>query len=243
MRFEKAAVHDLAGQRGAGVIVICGAHALLCQRGEEADNPGTWAPFGGMVDPGESTEDAARRELGEESGVWLETPFIHFFDSNPSPEGFVFSTYLTFVDERPIVDLEVEESSGYGWFNLNFLPSPRHPGFNTMVSSKKWADLLTRLQVDQQLRLVPGAGVTRLKPTVEEARIKGDDEYKWFRYKGEDLELPWRNSLTETLSKGDVFGVRWSSNGKNMRLILKRLGTTKVFTIDQSTADHLRKYI
>lgn len=156
MKYEIAAVHDLAGQRGAGVLVISGAHALLCQRGDNADNPGTWAPFGGMVDPGESTEEAARRELGEESGLWLNTEFIHLYDSQPTEEGFVFSTYVTFVEDRPLVDLEREESSGYGWFSLLSFPTPRHPGFNAMLKSDEWRAMVDSLDLGESLDLMPG---------------------------------------------------------------------------------------
>lgn len=243
MKYEIAAVHDLVGQRGAGVLVISGAHALLCQRGDNADNPGTWAPFGGMVDPGESTEEAARRELGEEAGLWLDTELIHLYDSPPTEEGFVFSTYVTFVEGRPLVDLEREESSGYGWFSPLAFPAPRHPGFNAMLKSDEWRALVDSLDLGDSLDLMPGEDRLKVLRMKEEARIKGDDEYNWFKYKGADIELPWRHGKTETLFKGEVFGVRWSSNGKSMRLIIKRLGTTRVFTIDQDLADTLRENI
>ncbi len=74
----------------------------------------------------------------------------------------------------------------------------------------------------------------------ETARIKGDDEYLWYRYTGPGIELPFRKSA-HTLSRGDVFGVRYSSDGKRMRLVTERLGLTYVFTITQAAADHLRK--
>jgi 8-oxo-dGTP diphosphatase len=53
---------------GVGAVVLDGDHVLLVRRGR---NPaaGRWSIPGGLVDLGETTADAARREVLEECGI------------------------------------------------------------------------------------------------------------------------------------------------------------------------------
>ena len=60
---------------GIGVIVFKGDHVLLVRRGK-LPNIGSWTLPGGAQELGESAEDAARRELMEETGVGVGT--LHF---------------------------------------------------------------------------------------------------------------------------------------------------------------------
>lgn len=66
-----------------------------------------------------------------------------------------------------------------------------------------------------------------------QARIKGLDEYAWFTFtRAKPLSVTLKNKEF-AISKGDVFGVRWSSNKKDKRLVLARpdAGMTRVITI------------
>jgi ADP-ribose pyrophosphatase YjhB (NUDIX family) len=59
---------------GAKVILIAADGSVLLFRGGDPARPddGTWwFPPGGGVEPGESVEAAARREVFEETGLWL----------------------------------------------------------------------------------------------------------------------------------------------------------------------------
>ena len=53
---------------GVGAIVLHGGRVLLVKRGQ-APGLGLWSVPGGLVDVGESTVDAARREVEEETGL------------------------------------------------------------------------------------------------------------------------------------------------------------------------------
>ncbi len=53
---------------GIGIVVLKPGHVLLVRRGK-APNIGSWTLPGGAQDIGETAEDAARRELMEETGV------------------------------------------------------------------------------------------------------------------------------------------------------------------------------
>ena len=53
---------------GIGIVVIKGDHVLLCRRGKPP-NIGSWTLPGGAQDLGETCEEAARRELREETGL------------------------------------------------------------------------------------------------------------------------------------------------------------------------------
>ncbi|MFB6890938.1 NUDIX hydrolase [Kitasatospora sp. NPDC056327] len=56
---------------GAGVIVPTGDGRVLIGRRTTAGEPPTWSLPGGKVDPGESFERTAARELAEETGIVL----------------------------------------------------------------------------------------------------------------------------------------------------------------------------
>jgi hypothetical protein len=71
------------------------------------------------------------------------------------------------------------------------------------------------------------------------ARIKGEDEYDMFTYKGPSLEIPFRG-ITRTLEKGQRFGVRKSSSGKQIRMIFEG-DPTRVMTLDLKLAQKIAK--
>jgi 8-oxo-dGTP diphosphatase len=56
---------------GVGAVVLDGDRVLLVQRGG-APLPGKWSVPGGLVELGETTAEAARREVAEECGLEIE---------------------------------------------------------------------------------------------------------------------------------------------------------------------------
>lgn len=71
------------------------------------------------------------------------------------------------------------------------------------------------------------------------ARIKPATDYDWFTYKGPMIMIPYRG-IEVPLSKGEVFGVRKSSNGKQIRLVMGD-DVNRVFTITLDLAKQIAK--
>ncbi|WEJ99430.1 MAG: NUDIX domain-containing protein [Candidatus Sphingomonas phytovorans] len=69
---------SLAERPAARILLMDPVGRVLLFRFDAADRPPFWATPGGAVDPGESYEEAARRELIEETGI----------HADPGPELF-----------------------------------------------------------------------------------------------------------------------------------------------------------
>ncbi|NTW28307.1 MAG: NUDIX hydrolase [Coriobacteriia bacterium] len=110
----------LAGPAGA-------RKALLIRRGAEP-YLGRWALPGGFVDEGERLEDAARRELAEETGLaWSGAmiPVAAFGDPGRDPRGWnVCAAYVADVGPEMPEVLGGDDAAEAAWFPLDALPSP-----------------------------------------------------------------------------------------------------------------------
>lgn len=122
-RGEDAYVWEDRDQGAAGIILYAadtGRYGLQ-QRSNEINDPGQWAAWGGGREPGETLEQCARRELGEESG-YTGPIKLKFLDQNPK--------YTTFVGIVP-TEFEPRENpewQDYCWVEAGNWPSPMHPG-------------------------------------------------------------------------------------------------------------------
>jgi hypothetical protein len=74
--------------------------------------------------------------------------------------------------------------------------------------------------------------------TTEQARIKDNDEYMWRQYTGPGITLNFRGKPLP-LDRGEKIGLRLSSNGKSKRMVIERLGLTRVFTLDENLEKQL----
>lgn len=123
----------------AGVLVRDPAtgHVLLQLRGDDA----TWGLPGGRIEPGETLEQAARRELLEETGLRAgELTRIDVF-SGPEfvvryPDGYAaYVVGATFETSDVTGNLEVDdagETAALGWWPEDGLPSEVNP-YNRLI--------------------------------------------------------------------------------------------------------------
>lgn len=119
-----------AGLDGRMVDVSGGAAFLLCRRASRlSTHAAQWALPGGRLDPGETTETAALRELHEEVGVDLpESSVLGLLDDYPTRSGYVITPVVVWgggrLDLHPAPD-EVVAVYRVGLHQLLREDSPR----------------------------------------------------------------------------------------------------------------------
>lgn len=75
-----------------------------------------------------------------------------------------------------------------------------------------------------------------------QARIKPEADYEWFRFTGKrPVTLEFRGNPM-VISEGDQFGVRKSSNGKEIRFVRKN-DVNRVLTLTMDQANKLAKSV
>ena len=121
---------DITGLDGRLQGVAGGAAFLLCRRATRLHtHSAQWALPGGRLDPGESPEEAALRELDEELGVSLpESSILGLLDDYPTRSGYVITPVVVWgggeLDLKPSAD-EVLAAYRVGLHELCREDSPR----------------------------------------------------------------------------------------------------------------------
>lgn len=113
----------------AGIVAHIGGLVLLGRRSKNCCNlAGHWSMPCGMIDPGESPEQAARREFFEETGVQppKEVSFLDDFVVKEDKYFALFSTQLNDLIFPSIDAIDSIEHDEWGFFkiNKNALPTP-----------------------------------------------------------------------------------------------------------------------
>lgn len=113
---------------------------LLIRRAQDPF-AGRWALPGGFVDEGETLEEAARRELMEETGVTVKTlEQLHAF-GNPGrdPRGWVVAVaHITRIDPDSIEPNAADDAAEVGWHPLSRLPSLAFDHADILAHARRW---------------------------------------------------------------------------------------------------------
>ncbi len=99
---------------------------LLVQRAN-APFAGQWALPGGFVEPGESLEQGALRELLEEtglSGVYLEQLYTFGQPDRDPRERIISVAYIALAPAELLAPVAASDAQAVGWFWLDELPEP-----------------------------------------------------------------------------------------------------------------------
>lgn len=144
----------------AAIIVIV-EHEGRCLLGRQAHwEPGRYSTLAGFVEPGESLEDAVRREVAEESGVRVGPVEYHSSQPWPMPSSLMVGFNARALDPR--IELRDDELEDACWLSPEQLAEALAAGRLRLpspvsISYRLIADWLRR-QTGQALDTLPGAG-------------------------------------------------------------------------------------
>jgi ADP-ribose pyrophosphatase YjhB (NUDIX family) len=105
----------------ADVIVTIGGKILLVKR---RNPPYGWAIPGGFIEYGESAEDAAARELREETGIGLEDLAQFHVYSEPGRDPRFHTVTVVFTATSSDTPIAGDDAAEISLFNPDELPSP-----------------------------------------------------------------------------------------------------------------------
>ena len=119
--------HDRLMVAGAGVFIHQNGKLLLQRRRDD----GTWGDHGGCVELGETPEEAARRELMEETGLIAGTlEFLgvysgpEFFHTYPNGDQVYLVGHFYLCEAFSGTPLaQTDETTALQWFDLDALPA------------------------------------------------------------------------------------------------------------------------
>ena len=128
----ESVTEDRTEPAAAGCIIVAEDTGRWClqQRSDTVSDPGVWSTWGGGVEPGETLEDAVRRELAEEGG------YVGALTLEPLHSNAQYATFMGRVPHEfePKIN---QESKAWRWADPDHLPSPLHPGLAQALITKQ----------------------------------------------------------------------------------------------------------
>jgi ADP-ribose pyrophosphatase YjhB (NUDIX family) len=107
----------------AGILIYQGDDILLFRRSNKVRYNGNWSVAGGHIEQNEGPEEAAKREVFEETMISITGPINKI---GTFQEDGRFAMYSRELDKK-VVPVINEEHDSWGWFNKDKLPSPLAP--------------------------------------------------------------------------------------------------------------------
>lgn len=108
--------------KAAGILFVHDGAVLLLKRSASSqDEPRTWGLPGGHIEPGESPEQAARRELQEECGQAYDGPLTPLWETADG-----FQCFGAAANDQWLPKLNGEHTA-YKWASFDKLPNKLHP--------------------------------------------------------------------------------------------------------------------
>lgn len=136
---------------GFGVMLLRNKKVLLGKRHDDpkkADSKlhgeGTWTMPGGKLDFGESFEDAAIREVKEETGIKINSRNLKLISltNDIVPDAhFVTLGFLCEKFEGEAKVMEPDEITEWKWFSLENLPKPLFPPSKKVLQNYKRGEI------------------------------------------------------------------------------------------------------
>lgn len=147
---------------GAVFLSVETGRVMLVLRSHKTSYPNHFSFVGGKIESNETHTEALLREITEEMGYVPEYSDMIPFSVFKSPDGnFEYYSILVTVEEEFIPKLN-NESDGYCWVDIKYLPKPLHPGakatlYNDYIvgdiisiwKSKKYGELFVNTVIDQ----------------------------------------------------------------------------------------------
>jgi 8-oxo-dGTP pyrophosphatase MutT (NUDIX family) len=130
---------DITGFDGSVTDVAGGASFLLCRRAAKMNrHGGQWALPGGRVDPGETAEETALRELQEELGLSLgHDAILGRLDDYVTRSGYVMTPIVMWVDGDVTLQPDPGEVAHVYRIGLHELQRDDSPRFVTIPESDR----------------------------------------------------------------------------------------------------------
>jgi 8-oxo-dGTP pyrophosphatase MutT (NUDIX family) len=133
-QLKRAAVCVIVTDDGEGAAAV-----VVTQRTAHLrTHPGQYALPGGRVDPGESVEDAVRREAREEVGLQLErSDFLGRLDDFPTRSGYLITPLVAWAPAGAALCANPGEVAAIHCVPLMDLSLPGSPQFTTIAESDR----------------------------------------------------------------------------------------------------------